>query len=132
MSHFEVTKDPTRASTFAMPEVDLPDDPDGTFPSLNPEQWVKFFRLQTTMAQVSIAAAVLELAGDNEAAVPMQYRGHPAMVDPTDDAGDVLRKVLKELDSIMAMDDKLKSRRSAHIVDRVEALAFAIRRAMGR
>lgn len=131
MSHFQVTKDGPVGSAFAMPDVVLPDDPDGTFPPLNPEQWVKFFRLQTTMAQVAIAAAVLELAGDDQAAVPMQYRGNPAMVEPTDDASDVLRKVLKELDSILEVEDKTRARKAAHIVDRIEALRFAIRRAMG-
>lgn len=131
MSDFEVTKDGRQGNAFAMPDVELPADPDGVFPPLNAEQWVKFFRIQTTMAQVAIAAAVLELAGDDQAAVPMQYRGAPAMVRPTDDAAEVLRKVLKELDSIMLIEDKLKSRKSAIIVDRIEALRFAIRRAMG-
>jgi hypothetical protein len=131
MSRFEITQDEPLPNAFGMPDVELPDDPDGEFPELTPEQRVKFFRLQTTRAQDAIAAAVLELAGDDKAAVPIKYRGSPVLADRTDDGTDVLRKVLKELESIMTMKDKLRARNSAAIVDRVQALAFAIRRALG-
>jgi hypothetical protein len=118
-------------SMFALPDVPLPADPDGIFPALNAEQWVKWFRLQTTRAQIAIAAAVLELAGDDKAAVPMKYRGEPALIGADDDSTDILRKVLKELDSIREIEDNLRTRKAGAVVDRVEALAFAIRRAMG-
>jgi hypothetical protein len=84
-------------------------------------------------AAVTVAAgpvSSLTLGAIQAAAMTQAFR-EGALADRTDDGTDVLRKVLKELESIMTMKDKLRARNSAAIVDRVQALAFAIRRALG-
>lgn len=113
---------------YSIPKVALPDNEDGTFPPLTPEQFVVWFRTQSTASQIRTAAAILDVK--------------PHLANPVKvvDGGGVAYDVDSLRNTLLALQDNLRAvleesrtlkgsykRRCTLLTERVIALGVAIK-----
>lgn len=112
-----------------LPDVELPED-DGTYHDFTPEQWVRWFRTQSTFVQIRVAAQVLELQHEANRHFNQDTEGRLGRANDTvESLRDHLRGIKDGCRSILEDVRKVKSakRRSAMLAERLTAIGVSIK-----
>jgi hypothetical protein len=116
-----------REWNWDLPGVKVPMMDDGTHPDLTPEQFVVWFRTQSTASQIRTAATILEVKP--ELARPVKVVPKGAMVYDAQSLRNMLVAVQDSLRSILedTREIRVSKRRAALLTERIIAVGVAIK-----